>query len=239
MTGRTRQIALLALTGLMLYTNLVSGAGGGFSDAPSDPGVYFLYPTGFSPAPFTFAIWFPIFLGTLVLAVWQALPAQRNAPLLDRIALPYGAALLANALTPFVTLGASNIVVLVLFLALAIAYARTLGHVRDRATRAFVQAPLAVFATWAALATVLNACQLVVARGGEVGTTTASVLVLAVMLAGVAAIRRTREGLIAAVMVWAGIGIAAANPQAMLLLGTIALTSLATVGIALTRRNVW
>lgn len=229
-----RQFLIVALTVLMLYTNLLSGSGGGFSE---DSGVYFQYPTSFSPAPFTFAIWFPIFLGTLALAIFQALPKQANSPMLDRLAISYALALVANALTPFVSLGISNLVVLVLFLALAVSFATTFSEKIDPKTKLFVRLPLATFSTWAAIATVLNACQWVVAQGGSVTPSTAAGLVSVVMVLGVLAILRTREAAIAAVMVWAGIGIAAANPEAPLLIATIAITSVATVAVALNLRS--
>lgn len=233
MTGLLRQLTLILLTGLMLYTNLWSGSGGGFSDDATGPSVYFLYPTSFTPAPFTFAIWLPIFAGAVGLAVYQALPRHRRNSKLDRIAVPYCVALCANAATPYTNLGLSNLVVLILVMALAIAFGRTLPLTKDPWFRWFVQAPLAVFATWAGLATILNACQWVVSQGGSVGPASAAALVALAMTGGMIAIVRTKEPLIAVVMVWAGIGIAAAHASAAVLVLAVVATSIMTLCTAL------
>lgn len=232
MTSAIRQATLVLLTGVMLWTNLLSGSGGGFADDPSAPAVFFLYPTGFTPAAFTFAVWAPIFLGTVALAIYQALPAQRDNRTLDRMARPYTLALIANAATPFLGLGPSNLAVLILFLTLATAFALVQPVARDRGFRMCVQAPLAIFATWSGLATILNACQWVVAMGGSVGPVPAAILVTGAMAAGVAAILRTREPLIATVMVWAGIGIAWGQSGMPLLVAVVAVTSLGTIWAA-------
>ena len=49
-----------------------------------------------TPSGWAFAIWGPLFLGSAVFAVWQALPAQRNNALLDKIAWPAAVALAAQ-----------------------------------------------------------------------------------------------------------------------------------------------
>lgn len=229
MTGLTRQILVCVLTVLMLASNLLSGHGGGFTDQPGDPAVYFLYPTRFSPAPFTFLIWFPIYIGTVVLAIYQSFPAQRRSALLDRMAIPYAIALIANALTPFTVLGISNLVVLVLFLALLATYAVLGDQFRTWPTQIFVSLPVAMFATWAGLATIVNACQLVVAMGGTIGEITAAALVVVAMGIGLLAIIHTREIVIAGVMAWAGIGLATTNADAPIILVTIALTTAMTL----------
>src|SRR6056300_1327287 len=43
------------------------------------------YPSLFTPAGFTFAIWGAIYLGLLVFVIWQALPAQRSSDKVARL----------------------------------------------------------------------------------------------------------------------------------------------------------
>ena len=49
-----------------------------------------------TPSGWAFAIWGPLFLGSAIFAIWQALPAQRDNALLDRIAWPAAIALAAQ-----------------------------------------------------------------------------------------------------------------------------------------------
>ena len=156
MTDPRCQIALVTLTLLTLATNLLVGTGS-FIEEGADgavQGVYYLYPTGFTPAPFTFAIWLPIFLGCTVLAAVQALPRYRADPALDRFAVPYAGALVANALTPFAPIGWGLIVVIALFGALLWAYRELTRH---GSTPWFFRVPVALFAAWASVASALNA----------------------------------------------------------------------------------
>lgn len=236
MTGVLRQVSIPLLTALMLVCNLLPGQGGGFTQQPGEMDPYFLYPTRFSPAPFTFLIWLPIFAGTVVLAMFQATQAQRGSAVLDRMAMPYALALAANALTPFVDLGFSNLVVLVLFLALLASCCVLLRGPMDPMIRRFVVWPVLMFTTWAGLAVIVNACQLVVALGGTVGVGTAAGLVILAMGLGGWAIIRTSEWIIAAVMAWAGMGLAFANIDAPALLVVIAVTTAATLLIAVRYR---
>ncbi len=233
LSGNLRQAAIVIATIIMLYSNLVVGSGS-FTETGSEGLVYYAYPTSFTPAPFTFAIWLPIFIGTMALAVFQALPSRREDTLLDQVAIPYLIALIANTLQVFAPLGWSNLSVLVLFASLSVAL-RLLWNAnrRDAWLDGCVRIPLALFATWAGLATTLNACQLVVARGGTVDSVGASALLVLVMTAGAWVVYRTREFAILAVMVWAGFGIYAANKSDPVITSTVVITSLASAAAAI------
>ena len=86
MTGLSRQITLLAATALTLVMNYLSNALPLFGNSNAD--VSDRLPNAFTPAGVTFAVWGPIFLGLVVFAVYQALPAQRG-PRLDRLFWPF------------------------------------------------------------------------------------------------------------------------------------------------------
>lgn len=51
-----------------------------------------------TPSGWAFAIWGPLFLGSIVFAIWQALPAQRGNPLLARIGWPAAIALASQGI---------------------------------------------------------------------------------------------------------------------------------------------
>ena len=232
-TGHKRQVSIVVATGIMLFANLVIGSGS-FTESGSEQLVYYAYPTSFTPAPFTFAIWLPIFLGSIALAVFQALPGNRHNVTLDRIATPYLLALAANTAQVFTPLGWSNVTVLVLFVSLAFTF-RQLVKLGSSGTGMTwcVQIPVALFATWAGLATILNACQWVVSVGGQIDGRTAAVLVTLAMTIGAYVVWRTRAFAVLAVMLWAGFGIYAANRSDDLLTLTILLTTLVSIGAAI------
>ncbi|GGB75943.1 hypothetical protein [Deinococcus soli (ex Cha et al. 2016)] len=73
MTGLPRQITLLLATILTLVMNYLSNALPLFGNSNKE--VSDALPNAFTPAGLTFAVWGPIFLGLLVFAVYQALPA--------------------------------------------------------------------------------------------------------------------------------------------------------------------
>jgi hypothetical protein len=179
----------------------------------------------------------PIFLGTIVLAIYQALPSQRERTALDSMAPPYVVALVANTLTPLVWLGLSNIVVLVLFALLVAAYAAFADPEDDLSSSLCVRLPLAMFATWAGLATVVYACQLLVSWGVPIEPVTASLLYIVATLVGCWALWRTGEIVIAAALTWAGAGIVAAHSSEGMLLLAIAAATLGIVVVAWFRRR--
>jgi translocator protein len=241
LTGYVRQAALVALTLVMLWTNLVIGTGSFSRDGAEGDvqSVYWLYQSAFTPAPFTFAVWLPIFLGCIYVAVVQALPKYRHNAALDRYAPYYVGGLIANALTPFAPLGWGLVVTAALFVFLALAYrALVRGNTASRIASPWIfRIPLLLFATWAGIATVLNATQIIVAMGGNVGELAAALLVAIVMALGAWAIYRTREVTILVVMAWAGLGIATGNMELSILILTIVVTTCLSAWIAMKATN--
>jgi hypothetical protein len=225
-----RPMIVILCTLVMLYTNLFGDGGSGFTGDSSDPGMYYAYPTSFSPAPFTFAIWLPIFFGCCALAVYQALPSQIANPRLDAFALPYCCALLANASTPFLRIGWSNLVVTLLFLLLCIATCVvTRGNVHSVQETWAIRIPLVAFTTWCGLASLVNLCQFLVSRGFIISSTLTISLVCLAMGLGVIAMYCTKEPVIAVVMLWAGIGILCSQPSWNAISFSVAITSAVTL----------
>ncbi len=214
-TGRLRQLAVVLSAGAMLATNLLLGGGGGGLDDEGSRGMYDAFPTAFSPAPLTFAVWGPIFLGAVVLAIYQALPSLRHDRTLDRLGLPLVASYLLNAATPFTPIGVSNVVILALFVTLCAAYwiASRDGDLSLARTWA-VRVPISLLTTWIGLATVLNSAQLAVSCGVAVGPLKAAVLIALAGAAGAVVIVRFSDLAVASVVGWALYGIVIARPGA-------------------------
>lgn len=211
---------LVVATGLMLGRNLFSGGpreGSGGND------IYYAYPTAFSPAPLTFAVWGPIFIGLIAFTVYQALPSQRHDPRLDRLGVPMLLALLANAASPFPAIGYSNLLILAMLLTLVWAYRILLAlGPQDRWFRSLVRLPIVMFLTWIGVATVLNTCQWLTSLGLAITPPVASTLVLTTAVAGAVVVALNHEPAIAAVLAWAYLGILAARPDRLAIIAAVA-----------------
>ncbi|MGL6073393.1 MAG: hypothetical protein ACRC8S_04425 [Fimbriiglobus sp.] len=230
MTDVLRQVVVAACLVVMLWTNL---AGGGRADGDRDPGMYTAFPTAFSPAPYTFAVWAPIFLGCIALTVYQGLPSMRHDPRFQTLGWLVAAAFLLTALTAYTPIGVSNAVITGLLVALALAYrdaSRTEPHTAGFAW--CVRLPLAIFVAWCTVATILNACQWAVSLGWPVGSASAALLILIATLIGVAVVVQWREVAFGLVLVWAFWGIVAARPEASAVVGAAAVATLALIGAA-------
>ncbi len=207
-----RQVVVTACLAVMLWTNL---AGGGRVDGDREPEMYSAFPTAFSPAPFTFAIWGPIFLGCVALTVYQALPTMRHDARFQTLGWYVAGAYLLTALTAFTPIGTSNVVITGLLVMLSLAYRESLRA--EPHTVAFtwcVRLPLAIFLAWCTVATILNACQFAVSQGRPVGPASAAVLIGIASVIGIAVVIASKEVAFGIVLVWAFWGIVAARPEA-------------------------
>lgn len=208
-----RPALVICCTLVMLYTNLLGGDGSGFTEDSANPGMYYQYLTPLSPAPFTFVIWLPLFAGCCSIAIYQALPSQIDDSTVDAFALPYCCALLANAATPFLRIGWSNLVVTALFVLLCLAViVTTKNRTHSLAETWGFRIPLLAFTTWCGVAAVVNLCQWLASRGAPVSAAFTIGLVCLVMGLGLLALWATKEPVIACVMLWAGVGIIFAQP---------------------------
>ena len=114
-----------------------------------------------TPAGYAFAIWGPIFLLTLVYAVYQALPAQRTSPLLRRVGLPIAVACLGDMvweiLFPTRQFVPAQLVIVGIFVSLLVAVWRLAAHSRAHGLtgteRWLVALPLGLFCGWLSVAT--------------------------------------------------------------------------------------
>jgi benzodiazapine receptor len=116
----------------------------------------------FVPAGYVFSIWGLIYLGLIAYAIYQALPAQRETPYLQRIGYLFALSCVANFSWLFLwhyQVFPATIVVMVALLLLLIAIYLWLGVGRTRATLAphwRVNVPFRIYLGWITVATIAN-----------------------------------------------------------------------------------
>lgn len=115
-----------------------------------------------TPAGWAFAIWGPLYFGTLVYVVYQLLPRHRDSELVRRIGWHFALAVLGNALwvtyTQLWSLGFPSVLIIIFTLVNLLAILRifattpafTLGE------RLAVVLPLSALAGWLTAATIVN-----------------------------------------------------------------------------------
>lgn len=165
-----------------------------------------------TPAGWAFSIWGALFTGSILFAIYQALPAQRANPLVGRLRWPAAGAFLGNAVwAAYVQIyGLSVISVLIIvwtLTCLLIVYrAFSLGRftVGER-WLAFL--PLSALAAWLTVATTVNIAATLRYHGVEGGGATpaigAAVVVVAGTIAAAALVRGRGNPPYAAVFLWA------------------------------------
>lgn len=120
------------------------------------------FPVYFVPAGYVFAIWGLIYLGLLAFGIYQALPAQRDNPSLQRIGYWFALGCVANAvwilLWHYEFFVLTVPVMLVLLISLIVIYLR-LGIGRSPASSVetwLVRVPFSIYLGWITVATVAN-----------------------------------------------------------------------------------
>ena len=107
-----------------------------------------------TPSGWAFAIWLFLFTGSALFAIWQALPAQRDNALLDRIAWPAAVALAAQGAwatyTQFANLTAISAIIILISLAGLLMCLRALVEQEALSTgeRWFAALVLSALAAW-------------------------------------------------------------------------------------------
>ena len=177
------------------------------------------YPSLFTPAGFTFAIWGAIYLGLLVFVIWQALPAQRSSDKVARLSTWFQVNCLMNAVWIVVwhydLLVLSLLVMLVILATLILIY-RTLIADIDAAPfteHLVLYLPFSLYAGWITLATIANASILQTSNDWDyVWLTAVQWTLLKLALAGAIGARmvlKYRDPVFGAVIIWGAYGISA------------------------------
>ena len=152
--------------------------------------------TQIQPSNFAFVVWAPIFLLCLAYAVYQALPANRERPLLRRTGPFTAAAFYLNGVLVILPSPERFVLteglVVVMLLCLAVAYLRLMRLERGalgRADRWLVALPVGLFFGWITAATVVGAAQVLVYLGlpaGSSGLSGAALLLVGSLFASAA-----------------------------------------------------
>ncbi len=175
-----------------------------------------LYPTGFTPAGWVFAIWSLIYLGLIALSIWAIRAKGAAAVRMDVIRPAFLVSCVANASWIFVWhyrhILASLLVMLVLLASLVVVYVQ-LRRSRPQSwgERLCVDLPISLYLGWITTATIVNLAAWFYDRGAYpfgfdmnewaiLSVTTATAVFVAVGT-------RTRDALYVTVFAWASLGI--------------------------------
>ena len=177
------------------------------------------YPSLFTPAGFTFAIWGFIYLSLTFFVIYQALPKQRDSAALGDIGIWFKVSCLANGLWIFVwhydLLFFSLFLMGVILLSLILIYRalRIVEVAKHSAQRWLVQMPFGLYTGWITVAFIANASALQIAMQWDnllFSSITWTLIKLA--LAGAVALTvifRRNDMVFGLVVAWASFGISA------------------------------
>jgi len=170
-----------------------------------------------TPSGWAFAIWGPLFLGSAVFALWQALPKQDRNPLLDRIAWPAAIALAAQGVwatyTQFANLTViSAIIILTSLIGLLICLrALSQEHALSSGERWFAALVLSALAAWLTAASIVNISATLVYHGIGGGfdypLVAAAIVAIGGTIAALAVVRSRGNPWYALVFCWAVLAI--------------------------------
>lgn len=172
----------------------------------------------FVPAGYVFAIWFFIFVGWIVFAIYQFLPAQKENPRLRRLGYVFAISNIANAGWLFAWhynfFGLSVLIMLTLLGLLIASYLRldVNGSSVAGAERWSVDIPFSVYLGWITVATVANVTDwlyLVKWNGFGIAAPTWAIIMIAVAsLLGLLMALTRKDAAYLFVLVWSFVGIA-------------------------------
>ena len=182
-----------------------------------------------TPASYAFAIWGLIYLGLISFAVYQALPAQKASPLLNKIGYKLVLSSIAQIIWVICFLyrqyAASMIAMLCILLPLIGAYLNLPFKTRiSRSQRWLIRTPISIYLAWISVATIVNGAIVLSAwEWNGWGISPAFWTIIMLLIAGLITHFVTLPRLdfaYAAVFVWAVIAIAIKNADTILIAGT-------------------
>jgi hypothetical protein len=157
--GGFQRAAILAFAVLQILVTLLPSVGIGTPIGERSDSVR----TIITPAGWAFAIWGPLFAGSVAYGLYQAAPGQRRNGLLDSVGWASAGAFLGNAVwalyTQFLDLNAGSAVIIVCtLLCLLTCYVRISksGRGLSRGEQFLVALPLSALAAWLTAATIVN-----------------------------------------------------------------------------------
>lgn len=208
------------------------------------------YPIYITPAGYVFSIWSVIYLGLLAYIVYQALPSQRNNPMLKAIAWPFAISSIFNMAWivvwhyEFVPL--SFAIMLGIIGSLIAIYLRLRPHfdAASAAERWTTHIPFSIYLGWITVATVVNATVMLYNFGWDGGGISAEVwtaiLLGVATIIGVVVTQTRRDIAYGMVLVWASVGIAVKHPSVPFVSGAaIATAVIMALSVGLVYRSTY
>jgi benzodiazapine receptor len=234
---RLKQILNVVALIAMLVVNYLAGSVGinGLNSGEVSDAV----PSLFTPAGYVFAIWGLIYLGLTAFTVYQALPAQRDRPLIEQIGYWFVISSLLNIawlfLWHYLQFPLSLLAMLCLLGSLIAIYLRLdigRGNV-SRQDKLLVHVPFSVYLGWISVATIANASIVLYKLGwngfGIAPEVWTVLMVVIAAILGIAMIVLRSDIAFALVIVWALVGIAVARAGMQAIVIAAGLSALAVV----------
>jgi hypothetical protein len=174
----------------------------------------------FVPAGYVFSIWGLIYLGLIAFSIYQALPSQKDNPLLNKIYPAYWIGSLANIIWLFLwhynVFSLTLVAMLSILATLLYIYVQISKQDLDRNQKWFVRLPFSIYLGWISVATIANVTQVLFYFGwggwGISAVAWAVIMLSVATLLGLIMLWREYDIAYVLVLVWAFIGIA--NSQA-------------------------
>jgi hypothetical protein len=227
------QIITILLTAATIIVNVLANAlplnGQGTGEISDRFDIYFV------PAGYVFSIWGLIYLGLLAFTVYQALPAQRDNPLLKRIYPAYWIGSIANILWVFLWhyefFPLTLVAMLTLLASLLYIYLQmTKADIAlDRNQKWFLKLPFSVYLGWISVATIANVSQVLFffdwGGWGISPVLWAVILLVVATFLGLLMIWREKDIAYTLVLIWAFIGITNSQADTPLVVNTAWVTS--------------
>ena len=192
-----------------------------------------------TPAGWAFAIWGPLFALSILFALWQALPAQRNNALLARIGWPAAIALAAQGVwstyTQLANLTFASVLIILVSLAglLIVLRALVAAPGLSRAERIFVAPAFSALAAWLTAASIVNIAAALKYHGFAGGDpwplVTTAMVAIGSVIAAIAAWRVRGAPLYGLVFCWALNAIRAASGERHAEIGYAAIAGIVLV----------
>lgn len=200
-----------------------------------------------TPSGWAFAIWGPLFLGSIFYAIWQALPGQRDNPLLGRIGWWSVGGLSAQGIWAVYTQSANltfvSAIIILFSLVCLLAIMREVAALHRLMTtgeRWLVGLLFTALAAWLTAASIVNISAAMVYHGVDLGdaaaVVTAGIVIVGGIIAAIAVARSRGAPWYAMVFLWALLAIYFRGGQEAAIIGYACIASAVLVaGTALSR----
>lgn len=203
------RIAVAAFAALQILTPLLPSVGFGEPIGAQSDSVNTLI----TPAGWAFSIWAALYSGSILFAIYQALPSQRNSGLLAQVRWPAAGAFLGNAVWAAYTqefgLSVISAAIIIFTLACLLTAYRRFASWKPGFSgneRWLVVLPLSALAGWLTVATLVNVAAALRFHGIEAGDAApaigAAIVIVGGLIAAAALVRGQGNPPYAIVLLW-------------------------------------